>query len=117
MHGSLCWLQHYPSLDIQDGLAGRIRKKPLPRILRIGQLRMLGRILEHSGHFPFECKIEQVAQQDDAPVGGASRRTAGQVSMVVGLNVLKADFAQALFDDIQPWVRRQGRGFAGFGSG
>lgn len=24
MHGSLCWLQHYPSLDIQDGLAGRI---------------------------------------------------------------------------------------------
>ena len=24
MHSSLCWLQHYPSLDIQDGLAGRI---------------------------------------------------------------------------------------------
>lgn len=61
MHGSLCWLQHYPSLDIQDGLAGRILQGEA--LLRIYQFNT--KVARH--YFCSNCGIYTHHQRRSSP--------------------------------------------------
>lgn len=70
-------------------------EETLADVLRVDQLDHVCRVGRHPGHAPLDGEIEEVAHQDDAPIGRPARRTAREVLAVKALHVLLGDFGQS----------------------